>query len=97
MAPRVLNIHKDAIHPDAVNIMRPSKWGNPFVIGRDGTRTQVMAKFRDYVDRNPELRRQALATLRGRDLVCCCKPKACHGDLWLEIANEPAPPYGVIF
>jgi len=27
-----------------VYIGRPSKWGNPFVIGRDGSRADVIAK-----------------------------------------------------
>ena len=28
-----------------VYIGRPSKWGNPYVIGPDGTREQVIAKY----------------------------------------------------
>jgi|SRR5580704_9110434 hypothetical protein len=28
-----------------------------------------------------------LHELRGRDLVCWCSPKACHGDVLLEFAN----------
>lgn len=26
--------------------------------------------------------------LAGKDLVCYCKPKACHADILLEIANS---------
>jgi hypothetical protein len=29
-----------------VYIGRPSKWGNPFVIGRDGSREEVIEKYR---------------------------------------------------
>jgi Domain of unknown function (DUF4326) len=29
--------------PDRVYVGRPSKWGNPFAIGRDGTRDEVIA------------------------------------------------------
>jgi hypothetical protein len=29
-----------------VYIGRPSKWGNPFVVGRDGNRLEVIKKYR---------------------------------------------------
>ena len=32
--------------PDRIYVGRPSKWGNPFVIGRDGSRDEVIAKYR---------------------------------------------------
>ena len=69
-----------------VYIGRPSKWGNPFVIGRDGSRADVIAKYRAWVVAQPELM-DALDELRGRDLVCWCAPCACHGDLLLRLAN----------
>ena len=35
---------------DRVYVGRPSKWGNPrFVIGRDGSRDQVIAKYRVWI------------------------------------------------
>lgn len=87
--PKVLNKHKDTAIPlDAVYIGRPSKWGNPFVIGRDGDRDDVIDQYYDYLMDNPELIAAAKKELRGKDLVCFCKPKACHGDLLLKIANE---------
>jgi hypothetical protein len=52
---RVLNKKRDGMPADAVYIGRPSKWGNPFVIGRDGTREQVIAKYRDWLVRNERL------------------------------------------
>ena len=30
---------------------------------------------------------RALDELRGRNLVCFCGPRACHGDLLLRLAN----------
>jgi len=33
-----------------VYIGRPSKWGNPFVIGRDGTRPQVIERYERWLD-----------------------------------------------
>jgi Domain of unknown function (DUF4326) len=41
--------------PDRVYVGRPSKWGNPFAIGRDGTRDEVIAKYRAWIVRQPAL------------------------------------------
>ena len=84
--PRVLNKKRDGLPAGAIYIGRPAKWGNPFVIGRDGSREQVIAKFRDYVLRNGTLMAD-LHELRGKDLVCWCAPCACHGDLLGKLAN----------
>lgn len=72
-----------------VYIGRPSKFGNPFVIGRDGDRAQVIAKFEQYMRANPALMEAAKRELRGKDLICWCAPLACHGDVLTRIANEP--------
>jgi hypothetical protein len=69
-----------------VYIGRPSKWGNPFVIGRDGTREQVIAKYRAYILRRPELI-AALLELRGKTLGCWCAPQPCHGEVLAELAD----------
>jgi hypothetical protein len=70
-----------------VYIGRPSKWGNPFVIGRDGTREEVLAKYRAWVLRRPELI-AALPELRGKALGCWCAPKLCHGDVLVDLLQE---------
>lgn len=70
----------------AVYVGRPTKWGNPFVIGRDGTREEVIAKYRDWTQRGG-IAADARAELRGKDLVCWCAPAACHADVLLELAN----------
>ncbi len=41
---------------NAVYIGRPGKWGNPFQIGRDGSRMEVIEKFRNYLACRPEIR-----------------------------------------
>ena len=71
-----------------VVIGRPSKWGNPFKIGRDGTREEVVVAYRDYIARRPDLL-AALPELRGKVLGCWCKPAACHGDVLLELLAAP--------
>ncbi|GAA5666115.1 hypothetical protein Brsp07_04624 [Brucella sp. NBRC 14130] len=70
-----------------VYIGRPSKWGNPFVIGRDGDRDTVIAKYRRWIRTKPELM-ASLHELRGRDLVCFCAPQPCHGDVLLALVEE---------
>lgn len=70
--------------PYDVYIGRPSIWGNPFSIGKDGTRTEVIEKYRAYILSNPALLKQ-LSELRGKTLGCWCKPHACHGDVLVEL------------
>jgi hypothetical protein len=85
---RVLNKsnYARALPADAVYIGRGSKWGNPFVIGRDGNRDQVVAKHEYWLSRQNDLLRQ-IDELKGRDLVCYCSPLACHGNLLVKLAN----------
>ena len=87
---RVLNKRTSS---DGVYIGRPSKFGNPFVIGRDGSRADVVAKFEKYLMGRPDLIAAAKQELAGYNLVCWCAPEACHGDVLLRIANEPMYKY----
>ncbi|SRR5712692_6230957 len=73
---RVLHCKKE---PYGVYIGRPSKWGNPFVIGRDGRRGEVIRKYEEWVKTQPHLM-AALHELKGKLLGCWCKPQDCHGD-----------------
>ena len=65
-------------------------FGNPFEIGKDGTREEAIKKFREYFNKrihdDPEYK-QRILDLKGKHLGCFCKPLACHGDViveWLE-------------
>lgn len=69
-----------------VYIGRPSKWGNPFAIGRDGTRVEVIEKYRARIMQQPYLL-AALHELKDKRLGCWCSPKACHGDVLAELAD----------
>ena len=74
-----------------VNIRRPFVLGNRFRIGRDGTREEVIEKYRHWLWQSIQERGavyRLLAQLAqvhktgGRVvLVCCCKPLPCHGDV----------------
>ncbi len=66
--------------------LKGSKWGNPFLIGRDGTRAEVIAKYEIWIKTQPHLI-AALPELKGKVLGCYCAPKACHGDVLLQLAN----------
>lgn len=69
-----------------VYIGRSSKWGNPFVVGKDGTREQVIEKYRHWLMTQPALL-AALPELKGKTLGCWCSPQACHGDVLAELAE----------
>ncbi len=70
-----------------VYIGRPSKWGNPFVVGRDGSRADVIRKYEDWIHTQPHLL-AALPELRGKTLGCWCSPAACHGDVLARLADK---------
>ena len=74
----------------AVYVGRPSRWGNPFVIGKDGTREEVLAKFREYAIGRMASEPSWLEPLAGKDLICWCAPLSCHGDVLMELANPPS-------
>lgn len=84
---RVLNKRVDGMPPGAVYIGRPSIWGNPFVIGKDGSRDDVIAKYHAWLMSQPGLRSN-LPQLRGKDVVCWCAPCRCHGDVLVRLANK---------
>ena len=89
--PKVWNKRDPLTPKDALYVGRPTKWGNPYVIGRDGTRAEVIAKYKDFLTDliyTSDLFMADLHELRGRDLVCWCAPKACHADVLLELANR---------
>ncbi len=79
-------------------IGRPSPLGNPFAIGRDGDREEVIAKYRGWIRqkiraKDPQVcgelnRLYKLAKAGELSLVCWCAPLACHGDVVREILEE---------
>jgi len=69
-----------------IYIGRPSKWGNPFTVGKDGNREEVIQKYREWIKTQPDLL-NSLHELKGKTLGCWCKPEACHGDILMEICE----------
>jgi hypothetical protein len=68
-----------------------SLFQNPFKIGPDGSRQQVIEKYRQYAKDSPVIQ-QALEALRGKTLGCWCKPDACHGDVLVEMLEGKIEP-----
>ena len=89
----VLNKRLHGIPPGACYIGRSSPLGNPFIIGRDGTRNDVVAKYRQWLwqqmQSDPSILR-LVAELEGRDLVCWCAPLPCHGDVLVAASRWAA-------
>ncbi len=82
-------LHLRNAPPDAIRIDRRTPWGNPFRIGPDGTREDVISKYRDHLwnsIRNGEISKDALAELHGKNLACHCAPQPCHGDVLASAA-----------
>lgn len=82
----------------AVNVARPSRWGNDFKVGGNhsyyggpgfekSSAEQCVALFRRMILSQP---RAQLHLLRGKNLACWCQLDApCHADVLLELANRP--------
>ena len=80
----VVNLKHD---PFDVYIGRGSKWGNPFKIGKDGTREEVVDKYREYIKKKPELL-ACLHELKDKRLGCYCAPLLCHGNVLEELLES---------
>ena len=83
--PKVLN-KSDPASKNYIYVGRPTKWGNPFIVGKDGNRIDVVEKFRKWICDQPNLINE-LDELKGRNLACWCVPLACHADILLDLAN----------
>lgn len=80
-----------------VYIGRPGPWGNPFWMGSEEHRLEVIAKFEAWGQNQPWLRDAARRELAGKILGCWCAPKPCHGDVLEAWANDPEPQWTFVF
>ena len=72
-----------------VLIDRRTKWGNPFKLGVDGSREEVIARYRMDLwrrIREGEISLEGLAELDGCWLACWYEPLPCHGDVLASAA-----------
>ena len=70
-----------------VYIGRGSKWGNPYKVGVNGTRKEVIKLYEESLLSNSYLM-ESLHELEDKVLGCWCKPKACHGDVLAKLVNR---------
>ena len=89
---------------DTVIVSRPSRYGNPFRVGRDGTAEECVAKFRAHWERALEIAQMPprsppmpfnnpifLGPLVGKNLACwCALDQPCHADVLLDIVGRIA-------
>jgi hypothetical protein len=108
MKPKPVRLHHQrtvkVVSPNGLPVKcvdRTSRWGNPFKIGVDGTREEIIQKYRAWfltgtesrkVGRymvDPQNLRERIRELRGFNLACCPPELPCHADFLLEQANQP--------
>jgi len=82
---KVVNLKKEKYD---LYIGRGTVWGNPFVIGKDGTREEVINKFEKIARTNSALIQFIKDLPENIILGYYCKPKACHGDIIIKIWKE---------
>ncbi len=78
--------------PDYVYIGRAGNgfdgyFGNPIKLKKGQKRGSTLEEYRHYLDtrcRTDEEFYERVIGLRGKVLVCFCKPKPCHGDILSE-------------
>lgn len=89
--------------PNTVFVGRPTRWGNPYKVGRDGTAAECVEKYKKlflpYTHHPPtnglddffisqSTIEAAQSELRGKNLACWCPlDQRCHADVLLHIAN----------
>ena len=72
----------------AIYVGRPTRWGNAFRVDKYGPEEAVRRYEAMLLGLGTETLAVFLEPLRGKDLVCWCRPSApCHGDVLLRLAN----------
>lgn len=79
-----------------VYIGRPSKWGNPFSHKEEtlaqfkvNSRDEAVEAYRKWItEGDGKHLLNDLHELDGKILGCWCKPKACHGDVLIELIEK---------
>lgn len=66
-----------------------SPFANPYRVDVDGTRADVVEKYRSWLLNQPTLL-DRLRELRGRTLACWCHSQPCHADVLIELVTADA-------
>ena len=90
MTTTVVNI-KNVVGLDYIYIGRPSKWGNPIILGPRGDRVRVCMDYAKWLLTQEELLAAIPVELKDKLLGCHCAPDLCHGNILAKVAdNGPA-------
>ena len=89
--------------PNTVKVDRTTKWGNPFVVGRENPfvpgrvvqdKRHACNLYLGFAPQDQKLVAEARAELRGKNLACWCplpglyEDDCCHASVLLKLANE---------
>ena len=85
---KLFNVNDPNKPNDCIYIGRGTIYGNPFKIGIDGTRNEVIQKYIEYVENTPDLKFKILKNLKGKNIMCHCTPKKCHGDYIISLLSQ---------
>lgn len=91
METKVIHIKNRQYTPNEIYMGRPSYWENKYVIGKDGSRYEVIEKYNEDFEHklvNEKDFIYKVASLYGHVLVCFCSPLPCHCDIIARWANE---------
>ena len=69
-----------------VRVDRHTPWGNPIIVGRDRSRSEVIRTYVRYLASNEDLINR-IEELRGERLLCHCRPQRCHAEVLALVAN----------
>lgn len=87
-----LVVNKDRGDVFDVYIGRGTIWGNPYQIGIDGDRDEVIRKYKYDFDKKYlkpfEKIEENITKIQGKIIACHCKPYACHGDIIADYINS---------
>lgn len=73
---------------------RPSIYGNPYFVGKDGTRMDVIFLYIDYffnrLQHDPHFKKK-IHELKDKKIGCWCHPEPCHLHVIAEYLNNYGP------
>ena len=72
-----------------LNMARIHGWEPPYPPDMTVTRPMAISGYKVWVLEMMHEGHLDIGELKGKDLVCWCKPLICHGDVLLELANGP--------
>lgn len=67
-----------------------SKFANPFKLSTDEERGATLNRYKEWLWNeclNRRITKNDILSLDGKDLVCFCAPKPCHGNIIEELID----------